>query len=242
MQLIVMTVRHKHLLRSICTLILSCAAPAWAADWQFETAEHGVRVHTRPGPGGSMPEFKGTTLINAGVFEILAVLDDINRACEWTKRCAASRQLIRYSPTHRLFYNRTEVSWPMQDRDAVLEGKVSGMERGVDVQASFRSVRSARQPPVDGVVRMPILEGAYRVVRVDATHSRVSLRIRSHPGGVIPDWLATWFARRIPIDTLHGLRKQVARSRGRYKAFVQRHDPALRARILPRAFTPTTPR
>lgn len=214
-------------------MLLSPPLFAASGGWRFEAAENGVRVHTRPGPGGTFPEFRGVTVIRAGVFEILAVLDDIDRACEWTQRCAASRQLVRRSPTHRIFYNRTAVPWPLQDRDAVLEGKVSGMAGGVEVLASFRSIRYKGMPAVDGVVRMPILAGAYRVSRVDDRTSIVSLRIRAHPGGIVPDWLAKWFAKRIPIDTLNGLRRQVARSSGRYRAFVQRHSPARRGVALP---------
>jgi len=227
---------------AIASLALFVGTDASAADWRLEASEHGVKVYTRPGPGDGFPEFKGITIIKAPVFHILAVLDDIDHACEWTQRCAASRQLIRHSPTHRLFYNRTSVPWPLQDRDAVLEGRVSGMASGKDIVASFRNVRSSRQPPVDGVVRMPILDGAYRVVRLGPRRSRVSLRIRAHPGGVVPDWLASWCAKRIPIDTLNGLRKQGGRTPGRYQAFIERHDPARRPQAPPRAATPTTSR
>ena len=209
---------------TLALLSLSATAEGAPPAWQLETSEKGVKVFTRPGPGGGFPEFRGETTIRAGVFEILAVLDDIDSACEWTQRCAASRQLKRHSPIHRIFYNRTAVPWPLQDRDAVLEGTVSGMAKGDDVVASFRSVTWPGVPARSGVVRMPILEGAYRVQRVAEGASRVSLRIRAHPGGIIPDWLAKWMARRIPVDTLDGLRRQVARSGSRYAAFVQRHD------------------
>ena len=226
---------------TLAALFLPAAVQGAPPAWRLETAEHGVRVFTRPGPGGGFPEFRGETTIHATVFEILAVLDDIDSACERTQRCAASRQLKRYSPTHRVFYNRTAVPWPLQDRDAVLEGTVSGMAKGDDVVASFRSVAWPGMPARNGVVRMPILEGAYRVRRLSDGASRVTLRIRAHPGGIIPDWLAKWMARRIPVDTLVGLRRQVTRSGKRYAAFIQRYDP--RRRVAPPAapMTPTSP-
>ena len=238
-------VRRRHaiaLQAALCAcaiLALAAAAAAAPPAWHLETEEQGVRVFTRPGPGDGFPEFRGETTINAGVFEILAVLDDIDSACEWTQRCAASRQLKRFSATRRIFYNRTSVPWPLQDRDAVLEGAVAGMAEGRDVVASFRSVRWNEMPPQSGVVRMPLLDGAYRVQRLTDTSCRVSLRIRAHPGGIIPDWLAKRLARAIPIDTLHGLRRQVAASGTRYAAFLRRHDPRLHAARPPAQVTPS---
>ena len=197
-----------------------------------------MRVYTRPGPGDGFPEFRGVTSIHAGMFQVLAVLDDIDSACEWTQRCAASRQLKRYSATRRVFYNRTALPWPLQDRDAVLDGTVAGMGEGRDVVASFHSVRWPAMPAQGGVVRMPVLDGAYRIQRLTDSSCRVSLRIRAHPGGIIPDWLAKRLARRIPVDTLVGLRRQVASTGTRYVAFIRRHDPRFRAVGPPTAATP----
>lgn len=220
-------------------LALTTLPPTAARGWERTASEKGVQVYTRPGPGGNLPEFKGVTQMDASVWEVLAILDDIDRACEWTERCSASRELKKFSTTHRIFYNRTGAPWPFTDRDVVLDGRVSGLETGQDVVVDFRSIRTDLRPPVDGVVRMPVMDGTYRVRRLGPTRCEVTLRIRAHPGGVIPDWVAGWVTKRIPIDTLNGLRGQVTKTRGRYQAFIDRHDPSRRSAVA--APTPATP-
>ena len=46
------------------------------------------------------------------------------------------------------------------------------------------------------------------------------------PGGLLPDWLVKLTSRKLPIETLVGLRNQVAKTRGKYEAFLKRYDPS----------------
>jgi len=212
-----------------------------AAAWRRAFSEKGVTVHVRDGVGGNMPEFRGTTVVRASTWRVLAVLEDIDATCEWTARCVANRELRRASFTRRWFYHRSDAPWPFADRDAVMLTEVEGLPAGVDVKLRFRRDGDKLLPPVDGVVRMPVMGGVYRVRRIDAASTRVTMQVRMHPGGMIPDWAAKWVSKRIPVDTLSGLRKQVVRTRGRYEAFLNKWDPARRKPIPSRPVRPAPP-
>jgi len=204
-----------------------CCGLAQAADWQRISTDDGVTVDTRDVPGESLPIFRGTSSIAANIFEVAAVINDIDGACLWTKRCVASRELQRVSETERVFYNRTSAPWPVQDRDAVLRGHVSGLDEGKDILIRFANVVSPLQPPAKGAVRMPKVVGFYRLVRAGPRSTRVEFQVEAHLGGWIPDWVARLSSRNIPHDTLVGLARFVPKAKTRYKAFLIAHAPEL---------------
>ncbi len=221
-------------------LLLTLALMAWAltvtntvlagqsTGWRLTIAENGVRVFTRPGKGHNLPQFKGIVRLDAKVLEVLAILDDIDRACEWTERCVVSKELKRMTLRERIFYHRTVAMWPFDDRDVVLRTQVRGLPPGNDVVVSFRNIDSPLKHKVAKVVRMPTLVGYYRVLRLGPNRTEVTFHVSAHPGGHVPDWIAAWVAKRMPLDTLVGLRVQVKRTRGRYRSFVERHKAKLR--------------
>ena len=224
------------------TLSAVVATDAAAAKrWKKSSSERGIVVHTREGAGGNLPEFRGTVTIAASVWELLAILDDLNSVCEWTKRCAANREVKRIGFAKRIFYNRQGATWPFADRDALMMGVVSGVEKGEDIHLKFAKIKDPAHPPVPGVVRMPQINGAYRLRRLGPKRTHVTFRVRAHPGGWVPDWAASWVAKRIPIDTLAGLRRQVKRTRGRYKKFLDKWDPARRTKKPPAGPQPSPP-
>lgn len=212
----------------LCALALLVLAPAvYGSDWQRISNEDGVTVDTRDVPGESLPVFRGITTVSANIYEVAAVIDDIDGACLWTKRCVASREVQRISETERIFYNRTSAPWPVQDRDAVLRGHVSGLEEGKDISIRFENATHATLPAQSGAVRMPRVVGFYRLVRQGPRATRVEFQVEAHLGGLIPDWIARISSRNIPHDTLVGLSHFVPKARARYKPFLQAHAPEL---------------
>jgi len=77
---------------------------------------------------------------------------------------------------------------------------------------------------------MPRLAGYYHLEVIDAGH-----QVDADPGGLLPDWLVKLTSRKLPIETLVGLRRQVAKTRGKYEAFLKRYDPTKGGKV-PAAF------
>jgi hypothetical protein len=217
-------------------LAISFPGAAVADDgWVQDANEKGVVVTTKTEPGRNLPIFRGVSTIDAGVFEILAVLDDISRFTEWMADCKAARVVKQVSELERFEYNRIGAPWPVSDRDTVIRSWVEGSASKGDVWARFQSVTMAEAPAVSGVVRMPRLAGYYHLEVVDAGHTKVTYQVDADPGGLLPDWLVKLTSRKLPIETLVGLRKQVAKTRGKYDAFLKKYDPSKGGKV-PAAF------
>src|SRR5512146_2065661 len=74
--------------------------------WVQDANEKGVVVTTKTEAGRNLPIFRGVGTIDAGVFEIFAVLDDITRYTEWMADCKAARVVKQTSELDRIEYNR----------------------------------------------------------------------------------------------------------------------------------------
>jgi hypothetical protein len=206
---------------------LTMPGAALADDgWVHDANDQGVEVTTKTAPGRPLPAFRGVGNIDAGLFEILAVMDDIGHYTEWMSDCTGAYVVKKISEFERVEYNRIHAPWPVADRDGVVRSWVEASMAKHEIWARFQRVTMAETPPVAGVVRMPRLEGYYHLEAIDEGHTKVTYEVDADPGGLLPNWLIKLTTRKLPIETLVGLRRQVAKTRGNYEAFLKRYDPS----------------
>jgi hypothetical protein len=203
--------------RALLAMVLSAglvltllAAPAGGSGWQETGRSDGIVVTERLVPGQSVPTFRGIGLVDADLGTVLAVILDVGRHVEWMQDCAEARLVASESEAVSYLYHRTNVPWPLSDRDVVLRSEVELVEPGRLAFVRFRSA-SARVPLVDGVVRVATLAGFYRLEAMAPAHTSVEYRVDVEPGGNIPAWVAHRATRTLPLATILGLRHQTRR-------------------------------
>ncbi len=209
--------------RILGLLCLCLPALALAEPWQRVGVEDGVTLEMRDVPGSDLPEFRGTAILPAGLYEVAGVVDDLDHFCDWNARCVKNREYVHISDTERIFYMRTGAPWPLDDRDALLHGSVTGLGTS-EITVRFRAIADARWPPVDGCVRMPMVVGSWKMTRLSDQQTRVEYQVRADPGGHVPAWAARLTAKQVPRDTIAGLRRHLPRVRGRYQSFADKWD------------------
>ena len=203
---------------SIFLLSLSLLArPAVAAPgWKHVITEEGIRVTSREVPGRGFPTFRGRGVVKANLYQLLAVLRDVKRHPHWMAACVDARLLKKTSEYEYILYTRTDVPWPISDRDAVLHSKSTVNREKMVVNVHFWAVRSKRKPPVKGVVRMTRLNGHYRFTAMGWNKTLVDYKVDANPEGLLPGWLARLASKKIPLVTIQNLRKQAKKSEGWY--------------------------
>ncbi len=202
-------------------LLFFVAAGGLCADWEEVDREAGIVVHQRAVPGRDLPTFRGAGVIEGSIWEVMAVIADSSRRCEWLHRCVGARDIERLGEFSRVIYSRTDAPWPVDDRDVVLKTRLRQVEPGKRVSATFRAISHPAQPPVSGVVRMPYVKGRYELTAEGPGRTRVVYQVDADPGGWLPTWLAKRATRDLPMKTLHNLRAQVRRTRGQYESQVE---------------------
>ena len=136
-------------------------------------------------------------------------------------------------------WSRNAAPWPVNDRDVVIKAKVRFDPSKSIFWSTFKRTMHAKMPPIAGVVRVPHIEGFYRLQRVDENTTTVRYRVNADPGGWIPKWLAARSSRGLPRNTIIGLRKQTKKMTGKYGAFVRKWKAV--AEPAPALPTPTSP-
>lgn len=199
--------------------------------WHQELTEDGIAVSMMNEEGRGLPAFRGVATVDWNLFEVLGMLDDAKRATEWMANCIDNRVVKQVNEFDRIIYNRTDAPWPVSDRDVVLAVTVTSDIEKREVAITFKSITWPGLGPVDGVVRMPKLKGHYKLQAIDLSHTRVTYQIDADPGGMLPDWLVTRASRRLPIETIAGMRKQLKKTAGKYEEFVKRYDPTKGGKI-----------
>ena len=214
----------------------STAEAGSARVWRHVATTDGVVVSARDIPGQAFPEFRGVLVMKADIFQLLAILDDTKRHCEWQANCKVMRVVRNYDAFNRLIYHRLDSPWPVSDRDVVFRAGVTVDWPRRIVLSRFHAVRGAIKKK-SGVVRITRMHGSFKFELLPSGKVRATYQVFSDPGGWLPVWLVRGASKKIPLHTLRGLRAQLAKTKGQYQAFHKRYNPAAGGRIPPR-FSP----
>ncbi len=177
--------------------------------WTQVDDDDGIRVWRLDVPGQDLPGFKGETVIPRSIADIVTELKQVEHHTEWMHRCAASQTIQRFDDEHVIIYNRVDVPWPVWDRDAILDTQFSAQSGGRLVVLTFKNIDPTLRPTPTRVVRMPRLEGFYKMWQLTPTKTKVVYQVEADVGGAVPKWMAARVARDMPYETLAALRKRV---------------------------------
>jgi hypothetical protein len=197
-------------------------ADAGTASWVFIDKEQGISVSQRDEANRQFPTFKGVGKVNASIYDVLAVILDADDHDKWMHDCAGSRKIKQLSDHQMIVWNQTDAPWPVKDRDVVLMGTLEVVTPGREIISRFEVTSKAKVPKGSNVIRMPRLEGHWKLTAL-RNGTQVEYQVNADPAGKLPDWLVERTARDIPMYTLAGLRKRVNKTRGSYDAEVARY-------------------
>jgi len=194
-------------------LIPTASVRAEDASWIPVLDEDGVAVSRLAESRNGLNTFRAVMVADAAISEILAVLSDYENRTEWMSRCAESRVLERRANGVVVIYQRNRGVWPVSDRDAVVAESRQASADGSDVRIYMHDTTSELMPPVDGVVRVPLIESFYHLVAEGPRQTRVTYQVVADLGGRLPGFIARRATEDIPLDTMRNLRDFVRKIR-----------------------------
>lgn len=206
---------------------MCCAATPAFADappaehWEL-LYKHGSVSLSRDDTG-KLPAFKAEGVIEANLFDVLAVLSDIPHRTEWMKDLERTRIVSGDVESKVVIYEEYHLPWPVQNRDSVVESTIHQDLKELEVDVDYHEVTSNQAPVRVGIVRMPAVRGSMVFRYIDETHAYARVIIELDVGGALPKWAVKRFVKEAPVMTLDGLVKQVAATQGHYAEFIKRH-------------------
>ncbi len=200
------------------------AAGQVAGPWEKVSNSDGILVERRTVPGSNLKEFRGRGVVEAAMPRVLAVLQDAPHRTEWMSDCASSHVIEEnHEKRTQIAYHRTKAPWPVADRDSINRAEIRLDVDNRRIVLPFEGIEHPKGPPVKGVVRMPFIRGHWILTAVrGGKATEVEYQVHANPGGSLPDWIANLASKKLPQQTLLGLRRQVK----------LREYPALEAEIL----------
>jgi hypothetical protein len=193
-------------------------AAAGDDEWKSVKDEDGVEAWTRAS-GNTLPVARARTVVEAPLCEVLAVVRDATRHCEWMASCVEARLVRRHDWARLDVYTRMKgFPWiGVADRDAVLSTETVMPEPGSRAEVRFGAIAWSPDILASDTVHMPRLGGAYVLTRKENGATEVDYRFDVDLGGWVPDWVGTRTVEQLPWRTLVNLRRQVKDAGSAYR-------------------------
>jgi hypothetical protein len=222
--------RHIYLrwLAALVDMFILCGwtAPTHAESWTELHEVDGIKVYSRTDEGRSC--YKASGDIQANLFELMAVIADLPRRSEWVRNLKVSKAIEGDISSSVLLYEKYDFPWPAMNRDTVTRSMTRIDYRTLEIEANFHHASHPEYPEERGVIRIPFIKGwqLFKYASVTTTHTENSICIDI--GGQIPSWLVRMVSKDMPSATILDLQRQVAKTRGQYKNFVETHQQMAR--------------
>jgi hypothetical protein len=210
----------------VSLLIALCIATGVArADdivWKPVKDDDGVRAWTRD-DGERLPIARAMTTVDAPLCDVLAIVRDVERHCEWMADCVETRVLQQLDWARLDMYLRIK-GYPwlgVADRDVLLQTRTVLQPAGDAGEVSFSDIDEPKSGLGSDTVHMPRLKGVYALERVDGGKTQVEYRFEADLGGWVPDWIAKKTVEELPWKTLVNLRQQATQHGVAYRPAIR---------------------
>lgn len=187
---------------------ISTVALASAEDWTLAAEEGGIRVWTKQEGSRPIKSYRSETIVETPIERIAEILLDFDHYAAWARAVSESRTIGHPSRGEVLGYIRTDLPFPIADRDAVQQATLRRESDG-RVRIELRSVPDAI-PAVSSVVRMVDADAVIELEPLPDGRTRIRQSGYSDPGGSVPSFIINFFIVDGPLQMIQDLRKRAA--------------------------------
>ena len=176
-----------------------------------EKTEFTIIVEKKNSPEDEVNTYRGTTTMPISIERIAYVLDDTESKTEWVSRLKEETRLEENpSSYHSIAYQHYNLSWPVSDRDYVIESKwtvIKDMKLPTAI-LSIKSIIRDDVPEIEGRVRGQLDRLVYKLEKLKSNQTRVTVEIMVNPKGLLPNFMINLIQKEWPITTLRKLNAQ----------------------------------
>ena len=176
-----------------------------------EKSEFTIMVEKKNSPEDEVITYRGSTNMSMSIERIAYVLDDTESKTEWVSRLKQENRLEGNPFSYRsIAYQHYNLSWPVSDRDYVIESKWSVMKdkKLPTMILSIKSIVLDSAPEIEGRVRGQLYRLVYKLEKLESNQTRVTVEIMVNPKGLLPNFMINLIQKDWPITTLRQLNAQ----------------------------------
>lgn len=179
-----------------------------AQEWELKKNENGVKVYTRPNPNSGLNSFRAVMNVDVSVRTMTLFLKNIDKYPHALTNTKEIKILRRPNDSTQIQYVRTDLPWPVSDRDGIYQLTFS-TNRSTGVVTSTGEALPNYLPEKKDIVRIKQSETYWIITPLSANSCRLEYIVHAEPGGSIPDWLVNSAAVDVPFDTFVNIRNEL---------------------------------
>lgn len=187
----------------------------WANDENGQASKlildkNNIKIWSYKVPKSPLSGFIATTTVKSSLSGLVGLITDTQNASRWLYRTSRIDVLAR-DDSQQFFTIRviTDVPWPLSDREALVDVRITQDKTGRVRIDSNESVSAQKYPVADCCLRMPMVKGYWLFKPVGNGLVEVTMSGHADPGGMIPKGLVNFLIQEHPYNTLQGLRRVI---------------------------------
>ena len=157
--------------------------PALAQDWQPIYNKDGIEVSKKVLEDSNLMPFRGEGDVDVHIGLLVGVLKTSGLGPEWVDLQVESKELERHSDESAILYNKYDLSWPVSDRDYVMQQTSTYDADKKVVTVTYQSIQDSRFPEDECCVRAEAVRTYWRFTKISDTKTRVEVEVYTDPKG-----------------------------------------------------------
>lgn len=172
--------------------------------WELVKEKEDMTVYIRQLEGSDFKEVKIDGKIACTLSEIVKAIEDVEAQSDWVESTIEAKILERKSSGTFVFYQGTDMPYPVKDRDVVMQYTRNQDPQSKEVQIDFTNVEGYKEKN-SKYVRIPELHSSYKFVPEADGVISVNYKLKIDVGGKMPKWVVNMAITKGPIDTMEAL-------------------------------------
>lgn len=193
------------LARLLIACILTLCPAAFAEDWQPIYVKDGIAVAKKVLPDSNLMPFRGEGVVDVHISKLVGVIKTAGLGPDWVDLQVESKELHRDSDEAAIIYNKYDLSWPVSDRDYLMQQRTTYDADAKVVTVTYESIEDPRWPADDCCVRAVAVRTFWKFIHVSATQTKIEVEVYTDPKGSLPAWLVNMIQRGWPYNSITGI-------------------------------------
>jgi len=194
----------------IVGLVFIWCSATGQSDWNLKKDKDGIVIYTRSSADSQLKEYRARAEIQSSLSDVYKFLTDLEKRPEWVIKCTGLN--IIDTVGNRIRYHTSyDIPWPMEDRDLVVEAKLSISEDLTGAHLITRNVE-LDYALKKGHVRMPRYMEEVCLEKIDSVTTLFRTEGVADPGGKVPAWIVNMFLVDGIYDSVQRTRERLAKN------------------------------
>ncbi|MCF6364983.1 MAG: START domain-containing protein [Bacteroidales bacterium] len=181
-------------------------------DWKLVKNKDGIKAYTRKVENSDIKQVKVTANVKSNLTALVAIVRDVSSHTRWIYRCETAINLKTVSETEHYYYNESEASWSVSNRDIITHAVIRQ-----DAKTKIVTISSTGMPNfirnIDGIVRIQKLNAQWKFTPEPNGTVDIAFTLLIDLGGDLPAWIVNMAIAGGPFETVRNMKTEVQKAK-----------------------------